>query len=98
MRDYLTLRDIIDIQGEDYLGALLAGLGFLRSAAQREPCTEEGCFASALKWIEFYGEPSLESIELWKKDLGQALDASIPFSFVNMVLAASKEDAEEIQE
>ena len=84
----MTIRQIVKLQGDDYVSAIIAGIDILRSIAQGEPCTDEGCWASVYEWVEKYGEPDKSNIEKWLNDLGYAADRQINRKFLEMVLDA----------
>ena len=84
----MTIRKMVEIQGDDHPAALLIGIDVLRSIYQGEPCTEDGCFASSLEWTKYYGKPTKETIDKWLYDLGEAADKEIDPKFLDMILEA----------
>lgn len=84
----MTVRQIVKLQGDDYIAAIIAGVDILRSVAQGEPCTDEGCFASTLEWVRNYGTPNENNIEKWLDDIGEAADCEINRKFLELVLDA----------
>lgn len=74
----MTLEEIYKaFEEQEPLEFLMICFQLLRTIEQGEPATIEGCCASMNAWIDKYGKPSHESINLYLKDLGKVAQLDI---------------------
>lgn len=94
--DTLTLRELVDLsltveegetEDEAARSALVSVLGVFRSVIQGEIATNDEIYASALKWTEQHGKPTIDSVREWVYGL-KGVDIPIPLDFVKKVLEA----------
>lgn len=81
----MTIRLAVEIQGTDYIAAILVGIDLLRVVHGRPP-TFGGCCASCVKWIDSYGHPDASSLARWLNDLGPLADLELPDDLVHKVI------------
>lgn len=90
---FRQMAELIDSEDKmDSVGFLQVAFQILRSAVQNEPATFEGCCASILKWIEFYGTPTKDSVEKWLDDTPTIADLDIPDSMWDFAWSAEESD------
>lgn len=76
----MTFRELVtEIIGLDEpQSALMGAMQIFRSLNQREAATFEGCCASAVEWVKYYGNPTADSLKQWLNDIGKLADMNIP--------------------